>query len=464
MEEQAKNLHIVMFPWLAIGHLKPFFELAKYLARKGHKITFISTPINLQKTAKVPRNLSHLIDPVAVPLPPVDHLPPDAESSMDVPHAKRQLLKVAFDMLEPKLRSFLENVRPKPDWIIYDFTPHWLPRIAEELAIKRAYFSIFTAAVMAFLGPPSALLSEEHARVTAEDFTVVPEWLPASSGMAFRHYEMARYLEKDPNEDGYDSGTMDWTRFALTIDGSNIVIFKSCVEFEPEWLETVRRLYGKPVFPVGVLPSGDEECRDDDTEWSRIREFLDRQKEGSLVYVAFGSEVVLTHKETQDFALGLEQCGSPFFWVLSKGYEKLPVGFGDRVRDRGIVYSKWAPQVKILGHDAVGGFLTHCGWSSAAEALGFGLVLILFPVMNDQGINCRLLQAKKVGIEIPRNEVDGAFTSDAVAETVRTALVGEEGRSVRANARKMKEFFGSESRSISYVDTLLHHMIQTNGI
>lgn len=256
----------------------------------------------------------------------------------------------------------------------------------------------------------------------------------------------------------------DWIRFALTINGSDIAIFKSCVEFEPEWLETVRLLYQKPVFPVGVLPSGDEECGDDDAEWSRIREFLDLQKEASLVYVAFGSEVVLTHKETQDLALGLEQCGSPFFWVLNKGYEKLPEGFGDRVRDRGVIYSNWAPQVKILGHVAVGGFLTHCGWSSAAEALGFGRVLILFPVMNDQGINCRLLQAKKVGIEIPRNEVDGAFTSDAVAETVRVALVGEEGRSVRENARKMKELLGSESRSNSYVDTLLHHMIQTNGI
>lgn len=196
MEEQAKNLHIVMFPWLAIGHLKPFFELAKYLARKGHKITFISTPINLQKTAKVPRNLSHLIDPVAVPLPPVDHLPPDAESSMDVPHAKRQLLKVAFDMLEPKLRSFLENVRPKPDWIVYDYASHWLPRVAQELAIKKAYFSIFTAAAMAFLGPPSTLLAKEHGRVILEDYNVVPKWLPSSSGLAYCLHEITRSIGK----------------------------------------------------------------------------------------------------------------------------------------------------------------------------------------------------------------------------------------------------------------------------
>lgn len=39
-----------------------------------------------------------------------------------------------------------------------------------------------------------------------------------------------------------------------------MVIVRSCVEIEPEWYETVRRIYGKPVFPVRVLPSGDEEC------------------------------------------------------------------------------------------------------------------------------------------------------------------------------------------------------------
>ncbi|KAG6418609.1 hypothetical protein SASPL_120813 [Salvia splendens] len=217
----------------------------------------------------------------------------------------------------------------------------------------------------------------------------------------------------------------------------DIVIFRSCVEFEPEWFQIVHRLYKKPVFPVGVLPSGDE-GDDGDEEWTRIREFLDLQKEGSLVYVALGTEAVLTQRETQDLALGLEQCGFPFFWVLNRSYEKLPEGFCDRVIDRGVVYSKWAHR--------------------------FGKVVILFPVTNDQGLNARLLQEKKVGIEIPRNKADGLFTSESVAETVRLALVGEEGRSIRENAMKMKELFGSEKRSNSYVDTIVHHMVQTNGI
>ncbi|KAH6761931.1 UDP-Glycosyltransferase superfamily protein [Perilla frutescens var. hirtella] len=466
MEEQGKILHIVMFPWLAIGHLRPFFQLSKYLAERGHQISFISSPRNLQRSVKVPQHLSHLINLVSISLPAVDHLPAGAESSMDVPHVKQQLLKVALDLLEPRVRSFLENARPKPDWIVYDYASHWLPPLARQLTISTAYFSLFTAAFMAFLGSPSAMMSEKHGRSTAEDFTVVPEWIPPPSNMAFRLHEMSRNMEKDAGDGNeYDSGTNDTFRFALSIEGSDIVIFRSCDEFEPEWFEIVHHLYQRPVFPVGVLPSGDEHDDefDSNAEWLRIKEFLDLQKESSLVYVALGTEVVLTKKEAHELALGLEQCGLPFFWVLNRSYEMLPEGFCERVRDRGVVYSKWAPQIKILSHASVGGFLTHCGWNSATEALGLGRVLILFPVMNDQGLNARLLQEKKVGVEIPRNEIDGSFTSESVAETVRLAVVGEEGRYVRENARKMKELFGRESRrSNSYVDTLLHHMMNIN--
>lgn len=265
----------------------------------------------------------------------------------------------------------------------------------------------------------------------------------------------------DGNE--YDSGTNDTIRFALSIDGSDIVIFRSCDEFEPEWFEIVHKLYQKPVFPVGALQSDDDEI-DSDAEWIRIKEWMDLQKESSLVYVALGTEVALTKTEAHGLALGLEQCGLPFFWVLNRNYEMLPEGFCERVGSRGVVYSKWAPQIKILRHPAVGGFLTHCGWNSATEALGFGRVLILFPVMNDQGLNARLLQDKKVGIEIPRNEIDGSFTSESVAEAVRLAVEGDEGRCVRENARKMRDLFGSESRSNSYVETLVHHMMQTRPL
>ncbi|PIN26631.1 UDP-glucuronosyl and UDP-glucosyl transferase [Handroanthus impetiginosus] len=465
-QEQGKVLHIVMFPWLAIGHLRPFFNLSTHLAQKGHIISFISSPRNLQRIPKIPKNLSHLINLISFPLPEVENLEPEAESSMDVPHFKQQLLKIAHDLLEPSVRSFLENANPKPDWIVYDYASHWLPRIAEELGVSRAFFSLFTAAFMAFWGPPSALMSEEFKRSTAEDYAVVPDWIPFPSNMAFRLHEMSMNMEKEAGH-VYDSGTSDSIRFGLCIAGSDIVIFRSCIEFEPEWFNLVHQLYQKPIIPVGVLPTEDEDEEEDNenSEWVRIRDFLDLQKENSVVYVALGTEATLSQKDVHELALGLEQCGFPFFWAISRNFplDMLPNGYCDKVKDRGMVYTKWAPQVKILSHRSVGGFLTHCGWNSASEGLRFGRVLILFPIMNDQGMNARLLEEKKVGVEIPRNEKDGSFTSRSVVEAVVLAMVGEEGRKVRENARKMEELFGDKNRNNCYIDDLVHHMVQTRA-
>ena len=66
-----------MFPWLAYGHLMSFLEVSKFLAQKGHQISFISTPKNINRFRS--SSLSPLIDFIELPLPAVDGLPESAE-------------------------------------------------------------------------------------------------------------------------------------------------------------------------------------------------------------------------------------------------------------------------------------------------------------------------------------------------------------------------------------------------
>nr|TKV92402.1 hypothetical protein SEVIR_9G161240v2 [Setaria viridis] len=42
-------LRIVIFPWLAFGHLLPYLELAELLASRDHRVSFISTPGNIAR-------------------------------------------------------------------------------------------------------------------------------------------------------------------------------------------------------------------------------------------------------------------------------------------------------------------------------------------------------------------------------------------------------------------------------
>ena len=58
-----EKLHIAVFPWLAYGQVMPYFELSKFLAQKGHKVSFISAPKNIHRLP----NLLSLINLVAGP-------------------------------------------------------------------------------------------------------------------------------------------------------------------------------------------------------------------------------------------------------------------------------------------------------------------------------------------------------------------------------------------------------------
>jgi hypothetical protein len=140
MESAAAGdgLELVVFPWLAFGHMIPFLELSKRLAAARHAVAFVSTPRNLARLPRVPSELSARLRFVPLPLPAVDGLPEGAESTTDVPHSKIELLKQAMDGLADPLEAFLATAGRRPDWIIVDFCHHWVPPIAERHKVRKA--------------------------------------------------------------------------------------------------------------------------------------------------------------------------------------------------------------------------------------------------------------------------------------------------------------------------------------
>ena len=47
----------------------------------------------------------------------------------------------------------------------------------------------------------------------------------------------------------------------------------------------------------------------------------------------------------------------------------------------------WAPQVAVLGHEAVGGFVSHCGWTALLESLWGGVPVATWPMYAEQQMN-----------------------------------------------------------------------------
>ncbi|KAL3527562.1 hypothetical protein ACH5RR_012218 [Cinchona calisaya] len=454
-----RKLHIIMFPWLAFGHMIPYLELSKLIAKKGHKVSFVSTPRNIDRLPKPPINLSNHLTFVKLPLPKIQNLPENAEATTDLPYNKVKYLKLAGDGLQDSVTQFLQQ--SSPDWILFDFAFYWMPSIASKLNIHTAYFSIFTAPFLGFCGPARLLKGTEEGRKTPEEFTVRPKWVPFDTNVAFKHFEIMRIVDSLSRD---DENVSDTFRLGCCIDECDIVAIRSCSEFEPEWLKVLEEIHRKPIIPVGQLPTTGIEASDGNNNdaWISMKEWLDMQEKGSVIYVAFGSEAKPSQAELEEISLGLELSRLPFFWVLRtrRGVEdteviELPRGFEERTKDRGVVCTSWAPQLKILSHDSVGGFLTHSGWSSVVEAIQFEKALILLTFLADQGVNARVLEEKKMGYPIPRDDSDGSFTRDSVAESLRLVMIEDEGKIYREKIKEMKGLFCDEGRQDGYVENLL---------
>jgi hypothetical protein len=133
--------------------------------------------------------------------------------------------------------------------------------------------------------------------------------------------------------------------------------------------------------------------------------WLDGQEPGSVVYVSFGSIAHAEAKQVVELGLALEASGHPFIWAVKNAGEDDVAGFlrelEARVAGRGLLIRGWAPQVLILSHAAVGGFVTHCGWNSTVEAIAAGLPVVVWPHFADQFLNAKFaVEVLGVGVDV----------------------------------------------------------------
>ncbi|KAF8411352.1 hypothetical protein HHK36_003899 [Tetracentron sinense] len=456
----TKHGHVIMFPWLAFGHMLPFLELSKNLAAKGVRISFVSTPRNIQRLPPIPPNLADRIKLIEIPLPSVDVLPENSEATIDLPLEQIQYLKKAYDGMQGAFERLLQQV--SPDLILFDFIAYWIPETAAKFGVPSAFFSVFSAATLTFLGSPVELRSSSR-RTRPENLTVAPDWVPFPSHVAFRPDQAAQIFQNlnFPDKTGVSSGY----RLATTLECCNFVLVRSCEEFEGEYVNILQELYQKPVFPVGLLPPNPVEmtslsaCK---SKWSDTFSWLDKQAPKSVVFVGFGSEGKLTTDQVHELAFGLEFSALPFIWTLRKPEgiaiaDLFPWGFEDRTTGRGMVCFGWAPQQDILAHPAIGGCLFHSGWGSIIESLYYGHPLILLPMMADQGLNARLLVEKGTGFEVERNE-DGSFTREAVAKSLRLVMVDQKEESLRLKADQMRTIFANHDLHEDYINRFIQYL------
>lgn len=98
----------------------------------------------------------------------------------------------------------------------------------------------------------------------------------------------------------------------------------------------------------------------------------------------------------------------------------------------------WAPQVEVLNHDSVGGFVTHCGWNSILEAVYAGVPMLAWPLYAEQKMNkAFIVDEVKVAFPVAQSE-DGSVSAAELEEQVTELMNWEKGRAVRDRVIAMK--------------------------
>nr|AEQ33588.2 putative UDP-glucose:flavonoid glucosyltransferase [Ginkgo biloba] len=462
--------HVLMFPWLAHGHISPFLELSMRLAGRGITVSFCSTPSNINSIKRTLQSHDdgetalNSINLVELPLPLVDGLGPSHETTASLPPHLMPLLKKAFDSLETSFGMLLQRL--SPDCVIHDFLQPWTSPVASKFGIPSLTFVPCSAVVVAYF--LCAVKGKDSEQVTVEDL-INPLDFPSSSTVRLHQFEALQTLNMYKRN--RETGISDCERLQGCANKCSAIAVKTFPEIEGKFLRLLESLTGKHVVALGPLltkqPSSNASEQD-----SKCLAWLDRQKRSSVVFVSFGTEYFLSKDQIEEIALGLEASEQSFMWVLRfpQGPEgnvndqqrrvsaSLSAGFEERMKVKGIVVSGWAPQMKILRHPSTGGFMTHCGWSSVMEGMSAGLPLIALPMQLDQPLNARLVAGDlKVAIEV-RKGSDGRLDRNEIERALRIAMVEEEGLQLRMNAKHMGEIMMAKSEEERGLDLLVEEI------
>ncbi|KAL4385684.1 hypothetical protein GQ457_15G024270 [Hibiscus cannabinus] len=167
--------------------------------------------------------------------------------------------------------------------------------------------------------------------------------------------------------------------------------------------------------------------------------WLNSKQTGSVVYVSFGSLVTLREDQMEELALGLKRSERNFLWVVRETEQKkIPTNFMEETSEKGLVVA-WSPQLQVLAHEAVGCFMSHCGWNSTMEALSLGVPMVAVPQWTDQPTNAKFIaDVWQVGI---RAEVDGKgiIRKEEIERCVREIMEGDRSEDIKRNATKWKK-------------------------
>ncbi|KAJ4881190.1 UDP-glycosyltransferase 75D1 [Raphanus sativus] len=196
---------------------------------------------------------------------------------------------------------------------------------------------------------------------------------------------------------------------SLKQDENPKILVNSFQELEQEAFSSV--LGNFKIVPIGPLITP----RTDSRSGAEYIQWLDTKNDLSVLYISFGTVVVLSKKQIVELCKALIKSQRPFLWVITEklhtskeeeNEEESIRSFTEELDEIGMVVS-WCDQLSVLKHRSIGCFVTHCGWNSTLESLVAGVPVVAFPQWNDQMTNGKLLEeCWRTGVRVMEKKED----------------------------------------------------------
>ncbi|XP_019169295.1 PREDICTED: scopoletin glucosyltransferase-like [Ipomoea nil] len=449
MDTQSPPLHVYFLPMMAPGHMIPMVDLARQFARHGVKATFLTTPLNAAKISKAidrERQLGSQISIRLLEFPYKESGLPEGCEDLSATTTLEQTLSFfnALDHFQGPIERLAAEDRP--DCIVAGPMYTWSNDFAAKFGIPR--LSFWGTGFFPLCVHNSLHRHKPHEKIESdtEEFVIpdlpdtltttkqqIPETLKDNLENSFKEF-----LEKLRKEE----------------EGSYGMVVNSFYELEPAYVKHCREVMGKKSWHIGPVSL----CNKEEGEKSQRGEaasigeeeclnWLNSKNPNSVVYVCFGSMSIFSAAQLREIAAGLEASGQPFIWVVKQNMKEeemkewMPEGFEETMQDRGLIIRGWAPQVLILDHEAVGGFVTHCGWNSLLEGVTAGVPMVTWPLSAEQFFNEKMVtQILKIGVPVGaqawtrRTDSRAPINRENIEIAVKELMIGEEAEERRSRA------------------------------
>lgn len=418
--------HVLFVPYPAQGHINPAVQLAKCLASKGLKVTVLTTT-SVRKLA----TLSSPWDSITI-----DDISDGSEEVKEV-ETIDLYFKRFRDVLSKNLKEYIDKFVGSLKAIIYDSTMPWVLDIAHEKGLRGAVLFTMNCTVCAvYYNMKRGCLKYPY-----EDPVVSLPSLPDLGIKDLPYWDMF----PDPNhtivrllEDQFSN-----------LEKTDWILFNTFYKLECEIVDWMTSRWPiKTVGPTCSLLQTDEKLANNNNnhmislfepKQEACAEWLDSKGTNSVIYISFGSVATLGKEQMQEIARGLLMSDCYFLWVVrASEKDKLPESFASTASEKGLIM-EWCHQPQVLAHNALAGFMTHCGWNSTLEALSNGVPLIAMGQWVDQTTNSKLIEdVWKFGIRAKVGDI-GIVTRDEIAKCIQEISEGDKGKELKRNAKKWKE-------------------------